>query len=137
MPNYKPSSGGGDFLDYGGFVRSLQSSDTFKRLYASATAASPLTLKDMATNSAYQVPAGKTFKIVFIDQFIDSNKLTELITSTVADSVTGLVLKIDKAIAIQNHNKAFVADIAADLYITMNPTAGVTTHTIELTGIEI
>ena len=110
--NYKNPKEG---VDIGGYVRVINESEKIKYLINPTGATS--TLHDIADGQDYQVPTGKKFKIIYIEEADQRSANDRIIATTAADATTGEVSLCESGQWIQN--AVFISDwVSSGYYIT-------------------
>ena len=107
-------------IDFNG-VKVVKDSNT-KLIRLTATSAVDISYHDTSTGGNYQVPSGKKFTIIFIENF-DANTTTKIESTTVADSTTGAVTLFDPGNDKVTNVIFISSEVAANLFIT-NTTSG-------------
>jgi len=122
-------------IDFNGVKFSLPTNAVFKRLAANATTAL-LSLHDTVDGSNYQVPIGKKFTIIYIENYDSSDASARIISSTAVDATTGAIELFLPGVTSLISNLIFLStEVAADAFITMDGT-GVWTSGCILYGVE-
>lgn len=119
-------------FDFNG-VKVLKDSNTKLIKLKSPSTSVNTSLHDFKDNTNYQVPAGKKFTIIYIENFTP-NGTPILSSTTVVDSATGAVTLRSSNNATTTNEIFISSEVAANLFITITG-AGISGTTI-IYGIE-